>query len=55
MGNCYPQEFIPLLIREWQNGNFPFDDLITTYPAKDIEVAAKDAISGKTIKPVLIW
>jgi aryl-alcohol dehydrogenase len=55
MGNCYPQEFIPKLIDAWKEGRFPFDEMIKTYKAEDIEAAATDALSGKTIKAVITW
>jgi len=44
-----------MLIEEWQKGKFPFNELIKTYKTEDIQSAAKDAISGETVKPVLIW
>lgn len=44
-----------MLIGEWQKGRFPFNELIKTYQADDINSAAKDAISGETVKPVLVW
>ena len=55
MGSCYPQEFIPLLVKAWREEKFPFTDLIVRYPAKDINVAARDVLSGKVIKAVLVW
>ena len=54
-GNCYPQEFIPKLIQAWEEGNFPFDRLIKTYSARDMEQAVHDIHNGSTIKAVLIW
>jgi aryl-alcohol dehydrogenase len=55
MGNCYPQEFIPMLIAAWRRGHFPFTDLIHTYPAAEIDRATKDVLSGRVIKAVLVW
>ncbi|KAI1618149.1 aryl-alcohol dehydrogenase [Exophiala viscosa] len=54
-GDCYPQEFLPKLLGAQQSGKFPYDQLIKTYPAKDIEQAAHDIHSGKTVKAVLLW
>ncbi|EXJ92819.1 hypothetical protein A1O3_01373 [Capronia epimyces CBS 606.96] len=54
-GDCYPQEFSPELLTAWQLGKFPYDRLIRTYPAKEMEQAAKDMRSGKTVKAVLLW
>jgi aryl-alcohol dehydrogenase len=55
MGNCYPQEFIPMLIKAWKDGKFPFDELIKRYAATDMEAAVKDTKSGQVIKAVLKW
>jgi aryl-alcohol dehydrogenase len=55
MGSCYPQEFIPMLVMAWQQGKFPFTDLIANYSAEDMNAAAKDVLSGKVIKAVLVW
>jgi len=54
-GDAYPQEFLPYLLEKHAEGKFPYDKLIQTYPAKELDKAAKDALSGKTVKPVLIW
>ena len=55
MGNCYPQEFIPMLVAAWRDGKFPFTDLIKRYPARDMNVAAQDVLKGNAAKAVLIW
>lgn len=54
-GDSTPQEFIPFLIKEYRKGNFPIDKLIEFYPADEINAAIKDSLSGKVIKPVLLW
>lgn len=54
-GDCYPQEFLPELLTAWQLGKFPYDRLVRTYAAKEVEQAAKDVHSGKTVKAVLVW
>ncbi|OAP60297.1 hypothetical protein AYL99_05299 [Fonsecaea erecta] len=54
-GDCYPQEFLPRLLAANQEGRFPYDQLIKTYRAKDIEKAAHDIHSGTTVKAVLLW
>lgn len=54
-GDCYPQEFLPELLTAYQLGKFPYDHLIRTYPAREMERAAKDMHSGATVKPVLLW
>jgi aryl-alcohol dehydrogenase len=55
MGNCYPQEFIPMLIDAWKGGKFPFDELIKKYAATDMQTAVRDTMSGEVIKAVLKW
>ncbi|MEJ2379226.1 MAG: NAD(P)-dependent alcohol dehydrogenase [Pseudolabrys sp.] len=52
-GDSQPKEFIPLLIEHMAAGRFPLERLITFYDLADINRAAADSESGKTIKPVL--
>jgi aryl-alcohol dehydrogenase len=53
-GDAVPQQFIPMMIRHWQAGRFPFDRLITQYPIAQINEAFADSAAGTTIKPVVI-
>lgn len=53
-GSAVPQLFVPRLIQFWREGRFPFDKLIRTYPLSEINRAEADAVSGITIKPVLV-
>jgi aryl-alcohol dehydrogenase len=55
MGNCYPQEFIPMLLQNWKEGKFPFTNLVEMYPAREMKRAAKDVLGGDVIKAVLAW
>ena len=55
MGNCYPQEFIPILIDAWRVGKFPFTELVRQYPAKEMNIAAQDVLEGSVVKAVLVW
>lgn len=53
-GHSVPRKFIPKLI-EWQRqGQFPYEQLITTYDFADINQAFSDAEAGTVIKPVLL-
>jgi aryl-alcohol dehydrogenase len=52
-GDAVPQKFIPMLIRLYQRGVFPFDRLVKYYPFRQINRAIADAKRGSTIKPVL--
>jgi aryl-alcohol dehydrogenase len=53
-GGVHPQEFIPRMIALWQEGRFPFDRLVQTFPLSAINDAEQSSLSGKVIKPVLI-
>ncbi len=52
-GDAVPDQFIPKLIKLYQEGKFPFDRMITYYSFGDIEKAVKDMEKGLVIKPVL--
>ncbi|MFF8902575.1 NAD(P)-dependent alcohol dehydrogenase [Streptomyces lydicus] len=54
-GDAIPQEFIPRLIALHGQGRLPVEKLITTYPFRDIEEAARAAVAGEVIKPVLTF
>ncbi|KAJ4169121.1 hypothetical protein NW754_011054 [Fusarium falciforme] len=54
-GGVYPEDYIPKMIRWYQNGEFPVDELIKFYPVQDYQKAIRDMEDGFTIKPVLIW
>lgn len=53
-GGVDPQQFIPQMIQWWQDGRFPFDRLIETYPLSEINTAEQASLSGQVIKPVLL-
>jgi aryl-alcohol dehydrogenase len=52
-GSAAPQLFIPLLIDQWRQGRFPFDDLIAEFPFEHIDEAWTACASGSALKPVL--
>ena len=54
-GSSVPQLFIPSLIGLWQRGEFPFDQMISTYPFTAINAAMSDSLAGTAIKPVLTF
>jgi len=54
-GDAVPREFIPRLIRLYQAGLFPLDELVTTYRFTDINTAIADAEHGTVIKPVVTF
>ncbi|HTJ70963.1 MAG TPA: zinc-binding dehydrogenase [Actinospica sp.] len=53
-GDSAPREFIPQLISLWQQGRFPFDRLVSTYPLGSVNDAERDMLAGKAVKPVLL-
>jgi aryl-alcohol dehydrogenase len=54
-GDAVPQTFIPYLVDLFEQGRFPFDRLITSYPFSEINQAFADSESGATIKPVVVF
>lgn len=54
MGDGVPQLSIPQLVKFYQEGRFPFDELVQFYPFDDINQAAQDSADGSVIKPILI-
>lgn len=53
-GDSDPQTFIPELIKAHQDGDFPFDRLVTTFPLQDINLAIEAQKRGECVKVVLI-
>jgi aryl-alcohol dehydrogenase len=53
-GDAVPQTFIPRLVNLHLAGQFPFDQLVTTYPFEQLEQAIDDTQTGKTVKAVLV-
>ena len=54
-GDSEPDQFIPELIALFEQGRFPFDRLVQTYPFTDINEAIENQHRGDCIKPVLIF
>jgi aryl-alcohol dehydrogenase len=54
-GDSDPQQMVPRLIAMNEAGQFPVDDLITTYPFAAINDAVADVAAGTVVKPVLVW
>jgi aryl-alcohol dehydrogenase len=54
-GDSDPQQMVPRLLGMRAQGTFPMDDLVTTYPAEEIDVAVADVTGGAVVKPVLVW
>lgn len=54
-GDSTPDEFIPRLAQLNADGQFPFDELITTFPLDQINDAEAASTDGSVIKPVLLF
>jgi aryl-alcohol dehydrogenase len=52
-GDSIPQEFIPRLVDLIVDKKFPIEKMITFYDLADINRAAEESNSGKTIKPLI--
>ena len=54
-GDSRSRSFIPKLIELWQQGLFPFDQMITKYDSIDsVESAVTEMSGGDVIKPVVM-
>lgn len=53
-GDSNPKDFIPQLLHYHQQGLFPFDLLITTFPLVEINEAVAEQLRGNCVKAVLL-
>jgi aryl-alcohol dehydrogenase len=53
-GFAVPRIFLPRLIKWYQQGRFPVDRLVKTFPFAQINEAFADAHAGGAVKPVLL-
>lgn len=54
-GSSVPQRFIPRLVELWQQGRFPFDELVQPYSLDEVNTAFADSESGRVVKPVVVF
>ena len=54
-GDANPDVFLPKLIELHRLGRFPIEKLVTFYPFAEINRAIDDSLSGKVVKPVLLF
>ncbi|MET0636741.1 MAG: NAD(P)-dependent alcohol dehydrogenase [Chitinophagaceae bacterium] len=52
-GDSVPRNFIPRLIRLYQDGLFPFDKMLKFYELSEINQAILDSESGETLKAII--
>ena len=55
MGNVSNDIIIPVICDLYKKGQFPLEKIITYYKFEDILQAMDDCVSGKVIKPVLLF
>jgi aryl-alcohol dehydrogenase len=53
-GGADPHVVIPRLIGLWQEGRFPIERLVETFPLSAINEAEQASLTGLVIKPVLL-
>jgi aryl-alcohol dehydrogenase len=53
-GDSTPKLFIPRLIELHRQGRLPFDRLLRFFPLGEVNGAVASALSGETVKPVLV-
>lgn len=54
-GDANPPAFIPFLVDKFLEGKFPIDKVSALYPFEQINTAVSDGVSGKTIKPIVVF
>ncbi|WP_232668116.1 NAD(P)-dependent alcohol dehydrogenase [Pseudonocardia sp. TRM90224] len=55
LGDGEPETFLPFLVDAYRRGVLPIDRIQRRYRFEEINDAARDAASGVTIKPVLVF
>jgi len=53
-GFAVPRVFLPRLIKWYQQGRFPVDRIVRTFPFDQINEAFAEAHAGRAVKPVLL-
>ncbi|GAA5987996.1 hypothetical protein JCM11641_005975 [Rhodosporidiobolus odoratus] len=54
-GDSNPPEFIPLLMRLYEEGAFPVNDISQPFPVEDFEAAVAAMKTGAVIKPIITF
>ena len=54
-GDSEPRKFLPWLLEKNREGSFPFDELVKTFPVKDVAQAVQEVKDGRVVKAVLVW
>lgn len=53
-GASVPRRFLPALVELYRAGRLPVDAIVRTFPFPAVEEAARAALSGDVVKPVLL-
>lgn len=53
-GSVIPRVFLPKMIQWYQQGRFPIDRLVKTFPFEEINEAFHAAHTGEAVKPILV-
>jgi len=54
-GDADPSRFLPQLLELHARGLLPLEKIITQYPFEAIDAAVADSLSGRSVKPVLVF
>ncbi|GAA5868180.1 hypothetical protein JCM1840_006172 [Sporobolomyces johnsonii] len=54
-GDSNPPEFIPFLMKLYEEGKFPVDRLSRTFPVEQFDAAVQAMKSGEVIKPIITF
>lgn len=54
-GDADPVDFVPRMIRWYREGRLPLEQLVRTYSFEAIDEAVEDMVSGRVVKPVLVF
>lgn len=54
-GDAEPRVLLPWLLRESEAGRFPFQELVSAFPVREVGRAVREVREGKVVKAVLLW
>ncbi|MBO9687567.1 MAG: NAD(P)-dependent alcohol dehydrogenase [Mitsuaria chitosanitabida] len=54
-GDADPRTFVPRMVGWYREGRLPLERIVRTYPFEAIDEAVADMVSGRVVKPVLVF
>ena len=54
-GDADPRTFVPRMVGWYHEGRLPLERIVRTYPFEAIDEAVADMVSGRVVKPVLVF